>query len=190
MQLKTKHLSAVSETYDGSQLVPLWIYLKHQIQGPACVSWVGPCQVTQDLMLDGEDLLAKAEIRGGEMLHFIAELFDTPLVTAVCFQRLFASIVAEVVTQLNPKVILKRQGDDLYFGNKKLSISIAAPAVRSSLVHFAINVTNQGTPVPTCALADFLIDPQTLAQDVLSKVANEWNDIVLATWKVREVKEC
>ena len=48
-------------------------------------------------MVDGEDLLAKAAIRGDQMLHFIVEEFGKNLELAVTRQRLLSALVMEVV---------------------------------------------------------------------------------------------
>lgn len=168
----------------------LWIYFNHGLVGNALVSWVGPCLVTNQEMLDGEDLLAGDKICGDKMVHFVMELFDESLVTAVCIQRLLADLVKKKISEMNPDVILLRDGDDLYFKNKKLSISIAAPSLRSVLIHFAINVTNSGTPVETASLEDFNIDPHDLASLVLNDFSKEWLSIKEASFKVRGVLSC
>ncbi|HMN69679.1 MAG TPA: DUF366 family protein, partial [Bdellovibrionales bacterium] len=54
-QLKTKFIDT-AEIYDGSQLVSLRSYLKHGLLGDSIVAWVGPCKVSLDHMVDGEDL--------------------------------------------------------------------------------------------------------------------------------------
>ena len=39
-----------------------------------------------------------------------------------------------------------REGDDIYFEGKKLSISIATCSNSSMKIHFGMNVINEGTP--------------------------------------------
>lgn len=185
--LKTKFLSEVSEVYTGAQLRPLWIYLNWGLLGTAGVAWVGRCDVSIDKMLDGEDKRANARICGDSMLHFIFELFETDLLAAVFFQRLMAVWIQVAFFKLAPGVVLKRDGDDLYFNNKKLSISIAAPSIRSSLVHFAVNVVNSGTPVETCCLEDFGVNPVDLAHEIFQLATQEWQSIWEATFKVQSV---
>jgi hypothetical protein len=184
MLLKTKYLSEFSETYDGSQLKPLWIYLHHGLLGSSGVAWVGPCQIPFDKMIDGEDKRAGAQICGDLMVHFIFELFDINLFSAVCFQRLMANWIQSVVYEENPSIVLRREGDDLYWGEKKFSISIATQSTRSCVVHFAVNVTNQGTPVLTCALSEFQIEPTILIRKVFERATFEWSSIWEATYKV------
>jgi len=181
-----------TEQYDGSQLVSLRNYLKHQLLGDSIVAWVGPCDVHIDHMVDGEDLLAHARICGSQMLHFIVESFDTSLFASVALQRLMASIVKDRLQVLSADkelaATLTRDGDDIFAGKKKLSISIATQSPVNSLIHFAVNVVNKGTPVETLALEDLKVDAKKLALDVMEKFTAEFETIRQATQKVRWVK--
>lgn len=171
-------------TYDGSQLHSLHAYLKHHVLGDSILAWVGPCQIPFVHMVDGEDLLAQEKIQGDEMLHFIIEVFHQNLISAVSLQRLFASIVQQEIYQIS-QVFLFRNGDDLYFNDQKLSISIASQSPISVMIHFAVNVTNEGTPVKTCSLKDFKIDEFQFAQRVMNLFVEEYQSILQATMKVR-----
>lgn len=193
--------------YDGSQLASLYNYLKHGLAGDSIVSWVGPCDISFEKMADGEDLLTHSEIRGARMLHFIIEKFDVSLFAAVALQRLVASLALEILIEklsvkgsaiatANSKLllssdgsspVLRRDGDDIYWGEKKISISVAVPSYRSCLIHFAVNITNEGTPVPTAALSDFAVDPVQFAQELMTRVACENESIIFATHKVHGV---
>src|SRR5690606_8767219 len=112
--------------YDGTQLRSLFAYLNFQVLGNSVVGFRGACDVSLDHMVDGEDLLQNAQICGADMLHFIFEVFDEKLITGVLIQRLFAAIVQnKILLKTNNKFSLTREGDDLYWESKKLSISIA-----------------------------------------------------------------
>ena len=76
--------------YDGTQLHSLFGYLGHRVLGDSIISWVGPCEVSFEHMVDGEDLLAQSRICGSQMLHFIFEIFDQTLISGVFIQRVFA----------------------------------------------------------------------------------------------------
>ena len=189
--MKTKWLSK-EETYDGTQLEPLRNYLSHGLLGNSIVAWVGPCQISFDHMVDGEDLREQAAIQGDRMLHFVMEIFDRDLFAGVACQRVFASLAKDIiesrVRQSKLGFILHREGDDLYWEGRKLSISIATRSVNSILMHFAMNLTNKGTPVPTCALTDdFGLTAEDIAQNLLSSFAKEYLSILEATWKVKTV---
>lgn len=178
--------------YDGSQLASLQAYLKHGLLGDSIVAWIGPCNVSVEHMVDGEDLLAKATIAGDKMVHFIIEKFDSSLLAAVGLQRLLASIVKDVLMRESGERTLAqtliRDGDDIFSGDRKLSISIATQSPISSLIHFAVNVTNKGTPVKTLSLEDLKIEPKVFARMVMDAFVNEVGTIVEATQKVRWVK--
>jgi len=174
--------------YDGKQLRSLFAYLKFQILGDSVVSWVGPCHIDFQNMVDGEDQLARSEIRGDRMVHFILEKFDTQLFSGVCLQRLMASLAIDLLREISPcqkeTQELRRDGDDIFFREKKLSISVASQSPTSTVLHFAVNVINDGTPVATTCLNDFKVEPADFARRLCAKVQNEVESIVQATQKV------
>jgi hypothetical protein len=53
-------------------------------------------------------------------------------------------IVKDALGELGIKT--SRNGDDIYFQDKKLSVSIATCSNSSMKIHFGMNVVNQGTP--------------------------------------------
>ena len=176
-------------SYDGSQLRPLYAYLEHKILGNSIISWVGPCDISFDNMKDGEDLLDESPIRGSLMLHFIVEIFQKDLFTGVLCQRLFASIVQQYLQSKASKVLksdlLLRDGDDIFWGDKKLSISIASCSAVSTQIHFAMNISTKGTPVKTTSLEELKLDPKKVAEDLMDLWKKEFISIHAATQKVK-----
>lgn len=183
--LRTEWIDEV-RTYDGSSLRSLFNFSEHGLLGNSCIAWRGPCAITRAHMADAEDLRANAKIAGLDMLHFQMEWFERDLVTGVTFQRLLAALVGDVIYDLSEhKVKLRREGDDLFCEDRKFSISIAARSVQSVLIHFAVNISREGTPVPVCALADWGLDPRTVADRVLFAIAQEFESMVDASRKSR-----
>ncbi len=184
--------SDLNISYNGSQLRSLFCYLQNGVLGDSILSWVGPCNVSLDHMVDGEDVLAGAEIKADNMLHFIIEKFDVQLFSAVCLQRLFAeNLVSYIQAKSKIKEIshhLVRSGDDIYFKNKKLNISIATQSPSSSLIHFAINVDGLGAPVPTLSLQELELNPKSTANDMMSIFCDEVDSMIRATQKVKWVR--
>jgi hypothetical protein len=177
--------------YDGTQLRSLFGYLDHQIMGDSVVSWIGPCSVSFEHMVDGEDFLAGATIAGARMVHFIIEKFHLPLIAGVALQRLFSSICLEILREkISPQAaaLLRREGDDIYFNDGKLSISIATLSPVSCLIHFAVNCTNEGTPVKTSSLSDMGVDSVMFAGLAMARLTREMESIEEATVKVKWVK--
>ena len=83
-------------------------------------------------------------------------------------------------------VKIERRGDDLYVENRKLNISIATCSANSILLHFGINVTNEGTPVETSALSDFGIqDASKFSELLLHRILKEVQSQIRATQKVK-----
>lgn len=186
--MKTKWLKQ-SVKYDGTQLRSLYAYLDHKILGDSALAWQGACDVGFDHMVDGEDLLDRSVIRGSDMVHFIIEIFDQNLMAGVLLQRLFANIVRDVLIELSPLKSLEilRIGDDLYWKNKKLSISIATRSPVSTMVHFAVNVSAKGTPVEAAGLDDLKVNSLAFAEKCLLGLKEEYESSLDATRKVRPV---
>src|SRR5262245_56903827 len=134
-------------------------------------------------MVDVEDVRAKSRIASPMMLHFIAEHFDLDLEKAVLRQRLLAAIVRD---ELGGEV--RREGDDLFLGPGKLSISIATLTPVSSKVHFGINVERAlDVDVETRSLKDVGVDATDLARRVLAQYAAQIDGIHDARTRVRGV---
>ena len=180
--LEIKHLDEKLD-YDGSQLAPHWIYKKTGIMGDAVVSFIGSCNVLDDQMADLEDLIQKKTIRSDNMLHFIVEIFGRDCLFAAAVQHLFISEIQNVL--LEKDIHVKKDGDDLFIGDGKLSISIASVSPVSALIHIGMNITNDGTPVRTSALKDINIEPKAFAVTVMKRMDSEFSRIILAASKVR-----
>ena len=175
--------------YDGSQLQPLYAYLQHKILGDSIISWVGSCNIPFENMIDGEDLVEQSAIKGSKMLHFIIEIFHTSLFVGVTSQRLFASIARDYLQGSAASILaqddLIRKGDDIFWKDKKLSISIASQSAVSTQIHFAMNISTLGTPVKTTSLEEFELDAKSVALDLMKLWQVEFADIEIATKKVR-----
>lgn len=169
--------------YNGSELKPLYSYVQHKLHGDSIVSFIGACDVDLEHMVDAEDFVVDAKIKSDEMLHFIVEMFNQNLTTAVSLQRLLVAIAQNLLLEKGNK--LQRTGDDLYFAEKKLSVSIASCSAVSSQIHLGINIENTGTPVPTCALKDFSIEPVEFSKELMKRFSEEYVSIIEATQKVK-----
>jgi len=160
-----KHLKLTNNTsYDGSQIEPLWAFKTFKLKESSIVSWIGPMEIKPDHLIDFEDV--GLEIKGDNMLHFIIEHFDVqPADLNLCYhrQRIFVMIIKDILNNLGIKTT--RNGDDLYIQKinlkpGKLSVSIATCSISSMKIHFALNLTEKGTPndVDTSALLEAGVD--------------------------------
>lgn len=174
--------------YCGKELAPCWIYRKHGVQGDAIVSWIGECDVKIDDMADIEDVLSNSPIYSKKMLHFLVEHFNMSLIEGVVRQRLLICIARDAILQkgISP-VDLQRQGDDLFFKNGKLSVSIAAKSINSVLIHFAMNVDSEGAPVKAAGLeTDLALEKiRGLAENIMENYVRECSEIMDASCKVK-----
>ena len=129
------------QDYDGSQISSLWGYNIADVQDDSIIAFRGECDVKIEHMIDLEDKKADESIISPDMLHFIIEHFDsTDLKLVYARQRLFTSIVFETLTARG--VGVRREGDDLFANDRKLTVSIASTSAVSQKIHFGINVTH------------------------------------------------
>lgn len=173
--------------YEGWQLAPHWIYKNYKIQGDATVAFRGECEVKLTEMVDIEDVINNEPIYSKDMLSFISEQFNIGLVEGVFRQRLLICIIKEALEKRG--FVIRRSGDDLFYNDKKLTVSIATKSVNSILIHTGINVDSDGAPVKASGLISDLglSDIKEFAKEVLDKYNEEIEDIVLASTKVRGV---
>ena len=189
---KNKNFLKLLKKYDGSQLRALFAYEYFGLKGNSVLAWIAPCDVRLDHMVDYEDKIEQSKICGDLMVHFVIEIFPANLSFGVALQRLLAAQVKDIVFNFAKaeKFLLERKGDDVYvtvdkIKKGKLSISIASVSNVSTLIHFAANVTNAGTPVATACLNDLKINPQIFAKEVCKKIADEFESVIFATQKVK-----
>lgn len=174
--------------YDGSQLRSKWIEDTFKIKDDVVAAFFGPCDVLNEFMVDTEDLNAGASIYSEDMLHFIVEIFEVDMAKIVLHQRLLTCILMEELNnKLKDKPIV-RDGDDLYDGKDKVTISIATTSPISSLIHFGINISSKNTPVPTKGLNDYGICPEGFAHRILAAYKKEIESMEFACGKVKLVK--
>lgn len=180
------HLAGRSIRYDGRQMDSHWAFRTFGICGDSIVAFIGPCDVPPDNILDLAD--AHSIIRGPLMLHFIAEHFDRDLEKGVLRQRLLAGLVKEEI-ESRVRVRLRRDGDDLYDGDAKLSISIAALTPVSCKIHFAVNIREaREVGVKTKGIEAYRVDPKELARAVLERYRREMVGIYEARCKARAAR--
>lgn len=173
--------------YEGWQLSPHWIYKNFKIQGDAIVAFVGECEVKLTEMVDIEDVINNEPIYSKSMLSFISEQFNVGLVEGVFRQRLLICIIKEALEKRGYKIT--RSGDDLFFDDKKLTVSIATKSVNSVLIHTGININSAGAPVKASGLVSELglSDIKYFAREIMDMYSQEIDDIILASTKVRGV---
>ncbi len=174
--------------YDGTQLSSHFAYKNFNIPGNSIVAFIGPVDVRLTEMVDIEDVILKERISSDGMLNFIIEIFNADLTVAICLQRLFMSIIMEELNRLLKGLYITRDGDDLYYQERKLSVSIATVSPVSSLIHCALNIKPTGAPVKISCLEEMGINAPDLADVILRKFVKEYEEIDFARVKVNWVK--
>lgn len=184
MALRTR-LLAGSHAYDGSPLGGHWAYTKHGIQGDSLLAFEGPCEVKIEALADLEDAKAGAFIYSQRMLHFVLELFGPDLEQAVARQWLMAATAQDVLNKRLKQARVERDGNDLWVGKRKLSVSIAAPTGASVKVHLGINILGAGAPVAAVGLKDLGLSTRPVALALLERFADDHARMRGARTKVR-----
>ncbi|MGC8765148.1 MAG: DUF366 family protein [Brevinematia bacterium] len=173
--------------YDGTQLSSHFAYKNFKLAGDSIVAFIGPVEVKLDEMVDIEDVINKEPIYSDLMLNFIIEVFGFELKGLVALQRLFVCIIKETLEAMG-KIKLSREGDDLFYDGRKLSVSIATVSPVSGLIHTALNIRNTGCPIPVSCLDEFNIDVKDFTDKVIRNFTAEFEEICFASVKVDWVK--
>ena len=172
--------------YTGSELSPHWIYKNFNKAGDMIVCFKGPVEVNLTEMVDIEDVINNEPIKSDKMANFIIEVFNSNLREAIFRQRLFISIIKETLEDMGIKT--KRRGDDLFYNNKKLSVSIATKSTTSTLIHTGVNLVSTGAPIEVSSIKDMeIIDEDCFIEEVMTRFCIESDDIEFAKVKVRGV---
>lgn len=182
--------------YDGTQLSSHWALKNFDLQGDSIVAFIGPCNVQTEKLVDVIDKKRNQAIFSQEMLHFIAEFFDSDLEKAILRQRILISIIKEILDASIPTSaagwFLVRRGDDIFAlaGEEKykLSVSIATTSPVSTLIHVGLNIKSGKAPVPAIGLEELRINPQNLAEEILRSYTEEITSVHLARAKVKGVQ--
>jgi hypothetical protein len=170
------------------ELYSHFAYKNFGVAGDSIVSFIGPCDVSGDNLVDLADRAAGEYIKAAKMLHFVVEHFAMDLLTAVRHQRLLCAVLYEYLNGRSYRPGLRRDGDDLYVGEGKLTVSIATVSPVSALIHLGVNIDATGAPVKTADLTRFVnLKAEEVAAGIMERYAGEVDGIYAAAAKVRSV---
>ncbi|UCG50574.1 MAG: DUF366 family protein [Candidatus Latescibacterota bacterium] len=172
-------------SYTGKELRSGWVRAQIGVEGDAAAGFIGPCHVRNEDLVDMDDARAGTYIKSESMAHVIAEHLQCCLESAVLFQRLLVCLLCEILRESGHDVT--RRGDDVYCGDRKLTVSIAAPGPSSMLIHLGINIRPTGAPVPAIGLEEMGVDAVGLVSELLDRYTREVESARYATKKVRSV---
>jgi len=173
--------------YTGDQLRSHFVRDSSGIEDDGVVAFRGACAVTGPRLVDLEDAEQHSSIIAEEMVHFIGEHFECTLREANYRLRLFVSILSESMRGLVPDLVIMRDGDDLFIGERKLTVAIATVTPVSTVFHCGVNIDPRGAPVPAVGLSEIGVDGDRLTAAVLERYRQECLSIDRAIRKVRGV---
>jgi hypothetical protein len=180
-----QYLVLDSETpYTGRELRSGWVREQTGFAADAAAGFVGPCRVNNEDLVDLDDARAGTFIEAASMAHVIAE-HRGDLRTTVLRQRMLVAILCELLGRMERPV--RRDGDDVYYLDRKLTVSIAAPSKTGCVIHLGINIDPEGAPVPAVGLDEMGVDARALLNELLQRYATELASCNHAETKVRTV---
>ena len=185
--------SEKERSYLGPELRPHFILSEFGVRGSAVVAFQGPCRVETDHLVDWEDRLEGDRIESLLMVHFLGEFFGITLREGVLLQRLLMAQMAERLglhlrTQADEsRRQVVRSGNDLYWAERKLSVSIVTASPVSVLLHAGVNVDPTGAPVAAVGLNELGVDASDFARGILESFSREMTGVDWACAKVRPV---
>ena len=172
-------------TYTGKELRSGWVSKSSGLDGDTAVGFVGPCNVANEDLVDLDDARAGTYIKSASMAHVIAEHPECTIQSGVLRQRLLVSLLCEILR--DEDLDIERDGDDVYYDKRKLTVSIAAPSADSTLIHLGINIDPTGAPVPAVGLREMRVEPLGLLAKLLERYVVELESCQHAESKVRSV---
>jgi hypothetical protein len=194
--IKLKEVTGV-DFYDGSLLHSRFAYKffrEKVLPIGNIVSFVSKSEVTDNL-IDLEDAIEKDFIYSDNMIHFCYEIPLTNLWGGIAFQRLYNSIIADVLAGIIQAPI-EVDGDDIFvrkeFTKKgviiargKASVSIVTECRGAILGHTGINIT-AGDQAPSFAYSTEMTPEQVLLfqQKSIDAFYQTAHSIFVATSKV------
>lgn len=184
--MRTKLLEEET-AYTGAQLRSGWIAKVGGPSGEAALAFIGPCDVAPEHMVDRVDLDAGARIASPRMLHIIIEHPGLGLGHITDRQRLLMALAGEIINRHLGEALIRRDGDDLYLRDRKLSISVATVSPSAGLIHSAFNVRGEGAPVPAIGLQELGLEPREFAELLLDAYGKEIDGAARAAGKVKPV---
>lgn len=171
--------------YTGTELRSGWVAQVTGLEGDAAVGFIGPCGVATEDMVDLDDARAGHRIDAAKMAHVVIEHRACDLRAAVLRQRLLVCILCELLWARGFQV--RRDGDDVYHGERKLTVSVAAPGRACAVIHLGINIDPEGAPVPAVGLDELAVPPRELLEELLERYVREIRTAGHAETKVRTV---
>jgi len=122
------------------------------------------------------------------MVHVIIEHPGLDLGHVTTRQRLLMALAGEIINSHLGEALIRRDGDDLYLGERKLSVSVATTSPESGLIHAGFNVRGEGAPVAAIGLEELGLVPREFGEKLLAAYAAEIEGAREAAGKARRVE--
>ncbi len=192
-------ISKERQTYDGSQIRPFWAFSALNILGTSIVVFRGSMCLPKSEMIDLKDIkreghLGEFLITADDALSFIIEHFeDQPPNLRLMYFRLRILVLCTLeVLKMQTKQEIRRKGTDLYSNGAKLNVGIASVSTTSGKIHFALNVSKEGTPAYINVIGlrelEIKLDPLDIGKEIAERYVTELTAIEDDISKSRSLK--
>jgi len=187
------------KVYDGKQLHSRFAYRffkEKALPIGNIITFRAPMLVEAEGMIDTEDVLNNDFIYSDDAINFLWEIPNLDPFGAVAYQRLFNTLVANILSTKYLNAPIEMNGDDMIVYKEhtqggitqpkgKCSVSITYVKNGVALGHTGINV-KAGKKAPAFAYSTNLTDEQVqgFMQDVIQMFYQLNDDIFIATSKV------
>jgi len=187
------------KVYDGKQLHSRFAYRffkEKALPIGNIITFRSPMLVEAEGMIDTEDVLNNDFIYSDDAINFLWEIPNLDPFGAVAYQRLFNTLVANILSTKYLNAPIEMNGDDMIVHKEhtqggitqpkgKCSVSITYVKNGVALGHTGINV-KAGKKAPAFAYSTNLTDEQVqgFMQDVIQMFYQLNDDIFIATSKV------
>jgi len=171
----------------GEEMLPHWALRNFRLAGDTMVSFIGEFKVPPERWIDLNSIMHESSLPDKEMLHFVVEHFGCPLQEAVLRQYVLISILEEKLLH-RIKVNghrLTRLGDDLFDGEKRLSITAAGSTLVSAKIHVGVFTKTPG--IGFFGIEDYGVIPEELAEVVMCQYGAEMRRLAEKAWRVKPI---
>jgi hypothetical protein len=171
----------------GDEMLPHWALRNFDMVGDSIVSFVGDFKVPPERWVDISGIMRGGVFPNSEMMHIVVEHFGCALPEAVLRQYVLVSILQEKLLHRikTNGHNLTRLGDDLFDGDKRLSITAVGSTLVSAKIHIGVFTESPG--MGYFGLTEYGVDPKELAEVVVCQYCAEMRRLAEKAWKVKPI---
>ncbi len=163
-----------------------WALIHFDIRGDSIVAFIGTLHIDSDQQLDILEAKGKLSLPDCEMLNLVVEHFGDDLEKGILRQNILLNIAFEKILHRIKDVQIMRWGEDLYEGNKRLTVSSVSTTFVSVKIHLGICI-NPELDNGFVGLTKYSIDPVELAEVICNQYRADMRRLKEKCWHIKPV---